>query len=137
MSTNNMTNEMRQSDTLAEELIRLAHAVLSETRSLMLPHHFNVIGARRVIFDEIVLLKKNVVGIDKGLFRTNIIMITQPGQRISVTKEQSLQDTVILDLTSVSPTFDAMRHFLLETEDDRRWHHAPKIVINRIKSYKR
>lgn len=128
---------MRQSEALANELIRLAQSVLSETHCLMLPHHYNVISARRVIFDEILLYKRNVVGLDKGIYRTNIILISQSGQRVSITKDLSLQDTVIIDLTSVHPTAEAMRHFLLDTEDNRRWHHAPRIAINKIRSYKR
>lgn len=102
----------------------------------MLPHHFNLLHARRVIFDEIQLNKRNVYGIDKGIYKTNILLTTYPGQKVTISRDQSLQDTVIIDLSAVSPTLEAMRHFLLETEENRWWHHAPRIVINRIKNYK-
>lgn len=133
MENNKDIQTLRQPEAPEQELIRLAQSVIEQTRSLVLPHHFELLRARRVTFDEVKILKNSVVAIDRGIFKTHILLLSHADQRVVVNREQSMQDTVIVDLSSVAPTLEAMRHFLLETEEGRYWHHAPKIVINLIK----
>lgn len=116
-----------------EELIRIAHQVLNESQSLMLPHHNNIVAARRVRFDEMTTHQVNAIGINAGRFKTNIFLLTHPGQHVTLTRQQTFEDCVIIDLTGQTPDIQSMRHFLLETEDKRYWHHAPWLAINIIR----
>ena len=116
-----------------QTLLDLAHQVLAESRQLMLPHHQNNIGARLEHFDEMQIHQINATGINQGRFRTNIFLLTRPGQRPVLTRQQSFEDTVIINLSNQPEDLTAMRRFLLTTEQDRTWHHAPWIVINMLK----
>lgn len=118
------------------KLISLAQQVFTEHRQLMLPHHTNTLEARLVLFDEVLTHPVNVTFVNRGRYRTNVILLTHHGQRPAVTAQQSHEDTIILDLSDQPEDLDALRHFLLYTEDHRYWHHAPWIVINRIKTYR-
>ena len=114
-------------------LLDLAHQVLAESRQLMLPHHLNSIGPRLMTFDEMQIHEVNATGINRGRFRTNIFLLTRPGQQPILTRQQQYEDSVIIDLSNQPEDLDTMRRFLLTTEQDRFWHHAPWIVINMLK----
>lgn len=114
-------------------LLDLAHQVLAESRQLMLPHHLNSIGQRLITFDEMQIHEVNATGINRGRFRTNIFLLTRPGQQPILTRQQQYEDSVIIDLSNQPEDLDTMRRFLLTTEQDRSWHHAPWIVINMLK----
>ena len=114
-------------------LLDLAHQVLAESRQLMLPHHLNSIGPRLMTFDEMQIHEVNATGINRGRFRTNIFLLTRPGQQPILTRQQQYEDSVIIDLSNQPEDLDTMRRFLLTTEQDRNWHHAPWIVINMLK----
>ena len=114
-------------------LLDLAHQVLAESRQLMLPHHLNSIGPRLVTFDEMQIHDVNATGINRGRFRTNIFLLTRQGQQPILTRQQQYEDSVIIDLSNQPEDLDTMRRFLLTTEQDRFWHHAPWIVINMLK----
>ena len=116
-----------------QSLLALAHRVLAESRQLMLPHHLNSIGPRLVTFDEMQIHDVNATGINRGRFRTNIFLLTRQGQQPILTRQQQYEDSVIIDLSNQSEDLDTMRRFLLTTEQDRFWHHAPWIVINMLK----
>ena len=116
-----------------QSLLALAHRVLAESRQLMLPHHLNSIGPRLVTFDEMQIHDVNATGINRGRFRTNIFLLTRQGQQPILTRQQQYEDSVIIDLSNQPEDLDTMRRFLLTTEQDRFWHHAPWIVINMLK----
>ncbi|MBO4753522.1 MAG: hypothetical protein J5543_02920 [Bacteroidales bacterium] len=116
-----------------QTLLDLAHQVLAESHQLMLPHHLNSIGPRLETFDEMLIHDVNATGINRGRFRTNIFLLTRKGQRPSLTRQQTHEDTVIIDLSDQPEDLMTMRRFLLTTEQNRTWHHAPWIVINMLK----
>ena len=116
-----------------QTLLDLAHQVLTESRQLMLPHHQNNIGARLEHFDEMQVHDVNATGINKGPYKTNIRWLTRKGQRPVLTRQQTDEDTIVIDLSNQPEDLTAMRRFLLTTEQDRTWHHAPWIVINMLK----
>ena len=116
-----------------QTLLDLAHQVLAESHQLMLPHHLNSIGPRLMTFDEMQIHEVNATGINRGRFRTNIFLLTRPGQQPILTHQQQYEDSVIIDLSNQPEDLDTMRRFLLTTEQDRSWHHAPWIVINMLK----
>ena len=109
-----------------QTLLDLAHQVLTESRQLMLPHHQNN-------FDEMQVHTVNATGINKGRYKTNIMLLTRKGQRPVLTRQQTYEDTIVIDLSNQPEDLTAMRRFLLTTEQDRTWHHAPWIVINMLK----
>ena len=84
-------------------------------------------------FDELQIHAVNATGINRGRFRTNIFLLTQPGQKPILTRQQSYEDSVIINLSNQPEDLETMRRFLLTTEQDRIWHHAPWIVINMLK----
>ena len=124
---------MKQLSKQEQALLDTAHQVLAESQRLMLPHHQAMIGPRLETFDEIQIHDVNVTGIRMGRYRTNILLLTHAGQKATVTRAMSTQDTVIVDLSGQQADIDQMRRFLLTTEECRRWHHAPWIVINMLK----
>lgn len=119
-----------------QRLLNLAHQVLSESRQIMLPHHFDIVSARSERFDEISIHEVHATGINRGRFITNILFLTHAGQRVSLTREQQRQDTIIVDLSTIPDDLDSMRRILLTTELYRKWHHAPWLAINLIKQRK-
>ena len=84
-------------------------------------------------FDEMQIHDVNATGINRGRFRTNIFLLTKPGQKPILTRQQSYEDSVIINLSNQPEDLETMRRFLLTTEQDRIWHHAPWIVINMLK----
>ena len=116
-----------------QTLLDLAHQVLAESHQLMLPHHLNSIGPRLETFDEMQIHAVNATGINRGRYRTNIFLLTRKGQHPVLTRQQTHEDTVIIDLSNQPEDLMTMRRFLLTTEQDRTWHHAPWIVINILK----
>lgn len=116
-----------------QTLLNLAHQVLAESHQLMLPHHQNNIGPRLELFDEMQIHDVNATGINRGRYKTNIFLLTRKGQRPVLTRQQTYEDAVIVDLSNQPEDLDTMRRFLLTTEQDRSWHHAPWIVINMLK----
>lgn len=124
---------MRRVTEQEKALLEAAHRVLAEYRQVMLPHHQNVIGPRLETFDEMQIHEVNVTGIRGGRFRTNIVLLTHTGQRPTLSHAMTMQDTVIIDLSKQVADVEAMRQFLLTSEAERWWHHAPWLVINLLK----
>ena len=116
-----------------QKLLDLAHQVLAESRQLMLPHHQNSIGPRLETFDEMQIHDVNATGINRGRFRTHIFLLTRQGQHPVLTRQQTFEDVVIINLSNQPEDLMTIRRFLLTTEQDRTWHHAPWIVINMLK----
>jgi len=127
---------MRTLSEREQALLNAAHQVLTESRQLMLPHHFSNIGPRLETFDEMRIHAHNATGVKQGRFVTNILLLTYPGERPTLSHEMTHQDTVIVDLSAQQPDLDQMRRFLLTTEQARTWHHAPWLVINLMKQGK-
>ncbi len=116
-----------------QTLLDLAHQVLAEDHQLMLPHHQNNIGPRIETFDEMRIHDVNATGINKGRYKTYILLLTRKGQRPVLTRQQTSEDCVIIDLSNQPEDLMTMRRFLITTEQDRFWHHAPWIVISMLK----
>lgn len=127
---------MTQRTDVEQQLLDLAHQVLAESRQLMLPHHQNVIGPRLQTFDEMQIHDVNATGVNKGRFKTNILLLYHPGQHPTLTAQQQYEDVVIIDLTAIPADIDSMRRILLTTELHRHWHHAPWLAINLLKKGK-
>lgn len=124
---------MRRLPIHERQLLDVAHQVLAESRQVMLPRHQDLLEARLETFDEIQVHDVNVTGIQGGRYKTNLLLLTHPRQRPVLAPGMSIQDTVIIDLSLQQPDPDAMRSFLLSSEEHRYWHHAPWAVINKLR----